>query len=128
MFWDGRLSGTSETGFDSPAGFLEPGSFTNSLAAFGIFPVTPDEEMRGFPEQLDVFGNENEIASVGNGDFELIWPLVTARIVDNPAYDELLDNAFDKSQEELTIDDLSESLGAFMTEAFTALNLSLIHI
>jgi len=122
MFWDGRLSGTSETGFDSPAGFLEPGSFTNSLAAFGIFPVTPDEEMRGFPEQLDVFGNENEIASVGNGDFELIWPLVTARIVDNPAYDELLDNAFDKSQEELTIDDLSESLGAFMTEAFTALN------
>jgi len=47
---------------------------------------------------------------------------LAARVVDNPAYDELLDKAFDKPQSELTIDDLSEALGAFMTEAFTALN------
>lgn len=122
MFWDGRLSGSAEEGFQSPAGPFPPGTFTNALAAFSIFPVTPDEEMRGFPEQPDVFGNVNEIAGVGNGDFELIWPLVTARVVDNPAYDELLDKAFDKSQDELTINDLSESIGAFMTETFTALN------
>jgi len=109
-------------GLDHSAGPFPPGSFTNALAAFSIFPITPDEEMRGFPEQSDVFGNENEIASVGNEDFEQIWPLVTARVVDNPAYDELLDKAFDKDQDELTINDLSESIGAFMTEAFTALN------
>lgn len=122
MFWDGRLSGTSEEGFDSPAGPFPPGTFTSALAAFSIFPITPDEEMRGFPEQPDVFGNVNEIAGVTNDQFEEIWPLVTARVVDNPAYDELLDNAFDKEQSDLTINDLSESIGAFMTETFTALN------
>jgi len=122
MFWDGRLSGTSEEGFQSPAGPFPPESFTSALAAFSIFPVTPDEEMRGFPEQPDVFGEFNELAALTNSDFNEIWPLVTARIVDNPAYDELLDNAFDKPQAELTINDLAEALGAFMTEAFTVLN------
>ena len=87
-----------------------------------IFPVTPDEEMRGFPEQLDVFGNVNEMAGLTNDDFEQIWPLVTARVVDNPGYDDLLGKAFDKDQSDLTINDLSEAIGAFMTEAFTALN------
>lgn len=122
MFWDGRLSGTSEDGFESPAGPFPPGSFTNSLAAFSIFPITPDEEMRGFPEQPDVFGNFNELANLTNDDFSAIWPLVTARVVDNAGYDELLDKAFDKDQSELTINDLSEAIGAFMTENFTALN------
>ncbi len=122
MFWDGRLSGTAEDGFISPAGTFPPQTFTNALAAFSIFPITPDEEMRGFPEQADVFGNFNELANLNNDQFEEIWPLVTARIVDNPAYDQLLDNAFDKPQSELTINDLSEAIGAFMTDAFTALN------
>ena len=121
MFWDGRLSGTSEDGFQSPAGPFPPGTFTNVLAAFSIFPITPDEEMRGFPEQPDVFGNFNEMAQLTNDDFEEIWPLVTARIVDNPSYDGLLDNAFDKPQSELTINDLAEAIGAFMTDTFTAL-------
>jgi len=74
MFWDGRLSGTAEEGFVSPAGPLAPQRFSNALAAFSIFPVTPDEEMRGFPEQADVFGNFNELANLTNDQFEEIWP------------------------------------------------------
>ncbi len=123
MFWDGRLSGTPEDGFITPAGDDAPQNFSSALAAFGIFPITPDQEMRGFPGQLDVFGQPNELGDLSNSDFTKIWPLVTARITNLDAYDELLANAFPGIPEsELDIADLSEAMGAFMTEEFTALN------
>ena len=123
MFWDGRLSGTAETGFISPAGDDMPQNFTNVLTAFSIFPVTPAQEMRGFPGQLDALGNFNEIGVLEDSDFTEIWPLVTARVTDNEGYDELLANAFpDRPESDLDIVDISEAIGAFMTEAFTALD------
>lgn len=124
MFWDGRLGESSDGSFFSPAGSDTPQNFTNALAAFSIIPVTPDEEMRGFPGQLDVFGNVNELAdpNITNDDFAAIWPLVTARITNHPGYSELLMNAFPYTNtEDITIVELSEALGAFMTESFTAL-------
>lgn len=123
MFWDGRLGGTPEDGFFSPAGSATPQNFSSALAAFSIIPITPDDEMRGFPGQLDVFGKINELGDLTNGDFELIWQGVVNRIVDHEGYDDLLQAAFpEKSESELTIVDLSEALGAFMSETFTALN------
>lgn len=138
MFWDGRLQGSPETGYTSPAGDDTPQNFTSVLAAFSIFPITPDEEMRGFSAgavgidgtvfteaQRDVFGNENEIAGEGitNDSFVEIWDLVTARIVGNAGYDELLNQAFPSTPEsELDITNLSEAIGAFMIDEFTALN------
>ena len=123
MFWDGRLSGTAAEGFISPAGDLTPQNFSSALAAFGILPITPDQEMRGFPGQLDVFGQPNPLGDLTNSDFLEIWELVTARITDNSAYDALLANAFPGIPEsELDISNLSEAMGAFMTVAFTALN------
>ncbi|WP_086929618.1 cytochrome-c peroxidase [Agarilytica rhodophyticola] len=123
MFWDGRLSGNAQEGFISPAGDDTPQNFTNALGAFSAFPITPDEEMRGFPGQLDVFGQPNELGDLTDEDFVEIWDLITARIVNNEGYDELLDAAFPGvEQKDLDIADLSNAMGAFMTEAFTALD------
>ncbi|WP_281557032.1 cytochrome c peroxidase [Thalassomonas sp. RHCl1] len=123
MFWDGRLGGTPETGFFSPAGADTPQTFSSALAAFAIMPVTPDEEMRGFPGQLDVFGQVNEMNELGNEDFIQIWDLVTARVTNHDGYNDLLADAFpDIPESELDISHISEALGAFMTDEFTALN------
>lgn len=123
MFWDGRLQGTPEEGFVSPAGDDTPQNFTSALAAFSIIPVTPDEEMRGFPGQLDALGNPNEMSELTNDDFAQIWPLVTARVTNNDGYNELLAAAFPGlSESDLDITHITEALGAFMSDEFTALN------
>lgn len=123
MFWDGRLGGNSEDGFFSPAGDDTPQDVTNALALFSVIPITPDQEMRGFPGQLDIFGNENELGNLTNEDFPLIWEYLVDRIVRIPGYIALIAEAFPgKPMEEVTISDLVNALGAFQTEAFTALN------
>ncbi|WDE07546.1 c-type cytochrome [Thalassomonas viridans] len=123
MFWDGRLGGTPETGFFSPAGAATPQNFSSALAAFTIIPVTPDEEMRGFPGQTDIFGQANEMSELGNEDFVQIWDLVTARVTAHDGYNDLLANAFPGVPEsELDISHIGEAIGAFMTDEFTALN------
>lgn len=123
MFWDGRLSGSFEEGFTSPADPDTPQTFTNAFTAFTLFPVTADEEMRGFPGQLDALGNENELADLTDEDFTLIWDALAARIVADDGYDELLANAFPEIPEsEIDITHIAEAVGAFMTDAFTALN------
>lgn len=122
MFWDGRLGGNPEEGYISPAGDDTPQNFTNALAEFFIIPVTPDEEMRGFPGELDVFGQPNEMEGLTNDDFVEIWPLVVARALAVPEYNEQLTSVFGVSEDEIDIVHLSEATGAFMTEAFTALD------
>jgi cytochrome c peroxidase len=123
MFWDGRLGGTPKTGFFSPADPYTPQNFSNALAAFSIVPLTPDEEMRGFPGQRDVFGNVNEMSELTNADFPVIWPLVTARVTNHPAYDKLLADAFPGlPKNAINISHIAEAIGAFMQEAFTALD------
>jgi cytochrome c peroxidase len=123
MFWDGRLGGNPEDGYFSPAGDATPQDFSNALAAFFIIPVTPDEEMRGFPGELDVNGNSNEMADLTNDDFAKIWPMVVARAMAIPAYRDALLAAFPgKTEAEINVVQLAEAVGAFMTEAFTALD------
>jgi len=123
MFWDGRLGGNPEEGYFSPAGDATPQDFSNALAAFSIIPVTPDEEMRGFPGERDVFGEVNEMADLTNDDFAEIWPLVVDRAMAVPEYKEQILAAFPGATEE-TVDivHLCEALGAFMIDAFTALD------
>ncbi|MFT4930127.1 MAG: cytochrome c peroxidase [Phenylobacterium sp.] len=123
MFWDGRLGGTPAEGYFSPAGDATPQNFTSALAAFSIIPLSPDDEMRGFPGQLDVFGQPNEMSELTNDQFDEIWPLVTARVTNHAGYDQLLADAFpDTPEKDLDIVDISEALGAFMIDEFTALD------
>jgi cytochrome c peroxidase len=123
MFWDGRLGGNPKDGYISPAGDATPQDFTSALAEFTIVPVTPDEEMRGFPGELDVNGNPNEMADLTNDDFAKIWPLVVARAKAVPAYRSALLAAFPGvTEDQLTIVHIGEAIGAFMSQAFTALD------
>ena len=122
MFWDGRLEGNSSVGFVSPAGSDTPQNFTSALAAFSILPVTPDEEMRGFPGELDVFGNPNELDSLTNDDFTQIWPLVVDRALGVPEYNQAFQDVFGVTADQVDIVHFSEAVGSFMSEAFTALD------
>lgn len=123
MFWDGRLGGNPEEGYFSPAGDATPQEFSSALAAFTIIPVTPDEEMRGFPGELDVNGNVNEMADLTNADFAQIWPLVVARVMGVPEYRQQMLAAFPGTAEaDISIVHVGEAIGAFMIEAFTALD------
>ncbi|HVK67940.1 MAG TPA: cytochrome c peroxidase [Polyangium sp.] len=123
MFWDGRLGGNPTDGYISPAGDATPQDFSNALAAFFIIPITPDEEMRGFPGELDVKGNANEMADFTNDDFAKIWPLVVARAMAVPFYKDALLAAFPgKTEADINVVHLAEAVGAFMTDAFTALD------
>jgi cytochrome c peroxidase len=123
MFWDGRLGGNKDDGYFSPAGDPTPQEFSSSLAAFSIIPVTPDEEMRGFPGELDINGNPNEMADLTNDEFDKIWPLVVARVMSIEAYREQMLEVFPVADEDdITILHVGEAIGAFMTEAFTSLD------
>jgi len=122
MFWDGRLGGNVDDGYTSPAGDPTPQDFSNALAEFFIIPVTPDEEMRGFPGELDVFGQPNEMEPLTNDDFADIWPLVVARAMAVPEYNQQLTSVFGLPEDEITVVHLAEATGAFMTDAFTALD------
>ncbi|AKT38600.1 cytochrome-c peroxidase [Chondromyces crocatus] len=123
MFWDGRLSGNLTDGYVSPAGDATPQDFSSALAAFSIIPVTPDEEMRGFPGEPDVFGNPNEMADLTNDDFAQIWPLVVARAMGVEKYRaELLALFPGTAEADISIVHLGEALGAFMIDAFTMLD------
>jgi cytochrome c peroxidase len=123
MFWDGRLGGTRETGFFSPAGDQTPQDFTNALAAFVIIPVTPREEMRGFVDELDRLGNFNELGVIADDDFEGIWEGVMARVLAIENYRARFRDAFPAvAQDQFNIVHLANAVGAFMTDAFTALD------
>lgn len=123
MFWDGRLFGNLEDGYESPAGDQTPQTFTNSLAAFTIIPITPPEEMRGFPGEVDVFGQENELAALADDDFTTMWSMIVDRVMAIDAYRDMFAAAFpDTAPEDVDIVDLSNAMGAFMTAGYTALD------
>lgn len=123
MFWDGRLSGNLEDGYESPAGEQTPQTFTNALAAFTIIPITPPEEMRGFPGEVDVFGAVNELADIADDDFETMWSMIMDRVMAIPEYQALFAAAFpDVAPGDFDIVHLSNAVGAFETEGYTALD------
>ncbi len=94
MFWDGRVWGAAQPGYESPAGSYLPIGLDNLLAAQALFPVTSRDEMRGASGDRDVHGNPNEIAVVPDDDFDAIWEAVVARLRRIPAYDPLFAEAY----------------------------------
>src|SRR5262249_9460643 len=90
MVWDRRVRpGTGPTSNGTllaPAGAALPGSVTDLLAAQAMMPVTSRLEMRGEVGDLDVLGNPNELAALGDTDFTGIWQGIMARLLAIPAY------------------------------------------
>jgi cytochrome c peroxidase len=123
MFWDNRVNGTPEIGFHSPAvGQLPPG-LDSVLAAQAMFPVTADDEMRGDPGDLDVFGDPNQLADFIEEDFTAVWDGLMKRLLAIPEYRDLFAAAYP----EVTVDQLgfqhaANAIAAFEIDAWTFLN------
>lgn len=94
LFWDGRISGFGSGPFTSPAGSALPQDLPNIAAAQAMFPVVSRQEMRGNAGDVDRFGNPNELAQLGDSQFQQIWSAVMGRLLAIPAYQQMFNAAF----------------------------------
>jgi cytochrome c peroxidase len=145
LFWDGRVT-RAANGFTSPAGaFLLPG-LDSPLAAQAALAVVSRHEMRGglytvagyliqpgeFPggeterpsgwSDRDIFGQENELAAIGNApeQMPLVWERLMIRLLETPAYPPLFAAAYPGAPlAEMDFSYAANALAAFQTDAFT---------
>jgi cytochrome c peroxidase len=123
MFWDSRVSGSPETGFDTPAKELLPVGLENILAAQAMFPVTSRDEMRGSLGDLDVFGQPNELAPIADEDLPAIWDAIMQRLLVLPEYRDLFQQAFPEVLlEELGFQHAANAIAAFEIDACTLMD------
>jgi cytochrome c peroxidase len=123
MFWDNRVNGTPEIGFHSPAVGQLPSGLDSVLAAQAMFPVTSEEEMRGDPGDLDIFGNPNELAEIMEEDFTAIWDGLMVRILAIPEYQDLFAAAYpDVPRDQLGFQHAANAIAAFEVAAWTYLD------
>lgn len=123
MFWDNRVSGTSETGFVTPAGEMIPDGFDGILAVQAMFPVTSRDEMRGVEGDRDVFGQPNALALIPDGDLPAVWSALMSRLLAFPEYVRLFAQAYpDVPAGELGFQHAANAIAAFEADAWTLLN------
>jgi len=123
MFWDSRAAGSPETGFTSPAGDQLPQTLDSVLAVQAMFPVTSRDEMRGYPEEIDVTGRDNELGAISEGDFQGIWDALMERLLSNPEYEALFAQAYPQvATEDLGFEHAANAIAAYEIAAFTFLD------
>jgi len=123
MFWDGRVSGTPETGFSTPAGAALPPGLDSVLAAQAMFPVTSRDEMRGASGDVDVFGAANELALLPDNDFTAIWGALMARLLAIPEYVDLFAAAYPEiASGDLAFVQAANAIAAFEIDFWTLLD------
>ena len=119
QFWDGRVEGTPETGYSSSAGEQLPEGLDNVLAVQAMFPVASAGEMRGNPEDEEIFGVHNEIGELGDDDYTGIWAALTARLVEIPEYVEMFAAAYpDVAVANLGFEHAANALSAYQATVF----------
>lgn len=94
LFHDGRVSGNSTVGFQSPAGPALPVGLDSALAVQAMFPVTVDVEMLGSPGDTAVDGTINELANLDPTDLPALWGAIMNRLLAIPEYQSLFQAAF----------------------------------
>ena len=120
MFWDNRVSGSVEEGFDTPADEKLPGGLENILAVQAMFPVTSREEMRGEIGDLDINGEQNELALISPASPQAIWHRIMLRVRQFPEYVALFQKVYpDVEEEDLGFQHAANAIAAFETAAFT---------
>lgn len=123
IFWDGRVSGSPETGFTSPARDQLPPGLTNVLAVQAMFPVTSRDEMRGRAGDVDVTGQPNELATIPDTEFKAIWDALMGRLLRNPQYVALFGAAFPEvTRQNLGFQHAANAMAAYQTATFTYLD------
>lgn len=120
MFWDNRVSGTVEHGFDTPAEEKLPEGLENILAVQAMFPVTARDEMRGEIGDRDVNGEINELALISDASLESIWHRIMLRVLNIPKYRDLFQSVYpDIELEHLGFQHAANAIAAFEVAAFT---------
>lgn len=120
MFWDGRVEGNAETGFESPAYDALPDGLHNALAVQAMFPVTSRDEMLGERGDLDIFGQKNELAWIKDIYPERIWEGVMMRLLAIPEYRRLFQAAYPgQALEEMGFEYAANALAAYEIATFT---------
>ncbi len=123
MFWDSRVAGSPETGFETPAGGALPEGLESLLAAQALFPPSSRDEMRGGIGDRDVLGQENELALYSDYDFAGIWQGLMQRLKAIPEYQELFASAYPGLEPgEIGIAQLANAIAAFQIDAWTFLD------
>jgi cytochrome c peroxidase len=119
MFWDGRVAVDPAGGFVTPAGDQLPAGLDNVLAAQAMFPVASAGEMRGNPEDEEIFGEPNEIGEFGDEQYAEIWAALTDRLVAIPGYVALFAAAYpDVPVDALGFQHAANALAAYQATAF----------
>jgi len=119
MFWDGRVAGSAEEGFSTPAGDDLPEGVTSLLAAQAMFPVEAHGEMRGNPEDIDARGAPNELAMFTDDDFTSVWDGLMARLLALPEYVRLFADAYPQvAMTDLGFEHAANAIGAFEATTF----------
>jgi cytochrome c peroxidase len=120
FFWDGRVSGTAATGFETPASDRLPDGLDSLLAAQAMFPVTSRDEMRGLRGDHDLAGARNELAMLPDYAARPIWAALMRRLVAIPAYVQLFQAAYpDVPVEKLGFQHAANALAAYEIAAFS---------
>ncbi len=120
MFWDGRVSGTPNTGFLSPADEKLPEGLDNVLAAQAMFPVTSRDEMRGEIGDTDIFGEQNELSLISNAAPQSVWHALMQRLLAIPEYRQLFKQAYPQiPQNKLGFQHAANAIAAFEIKEFT---------
>ena len=120
MFWDNRVSGSVEEGFDTPAEEKLPEGLENILAVQAMFPVTSRDEMRGEIGDRDVNGETNELALISNASPQIVWHRIMLRILEIPTYKKLFRQVYPEVEiENLGFQHAANAIAAFEIAEFT---------
>jgi cytochrome c peroxidase len=120
LFWDGRVFGTPETGFETPASDRLPAGLDSVLAAQAMFPVTSRDEMRGLLGDKDIFGQTNELAIISDYTSRPIWDGLMERLLAIPGYVELFRAAYPGiPADKLTFAQAGNAMAAYQISTFT---------
>lgn len=123
MFWDGRVSGSAEEGFTTPAGDDLPSGLVSALAAQAMFPVESHGEMRGNPGDYDVNGKINELSYHADDDFTAVWDSLMTRLMAVAEYRDLFAAAYpDTPVEKLGFEHAANAIAAYESTAFAFTN------
>lgn len=117
MFWDVRLNGTHGH-FDINPNLPLPPGLPNILTAQAMLPVLNRLEMRGAPGDVDVFGNPNELAMLGDNQTTEVWNAVMARLLAVNEYVTMFNSAFPASGPP-RFEHAARALAVFQMQEFT---------
>jgi cytochrome c peroxidase len=120
LFWDGRLSRFEPGGLAIGGDPLPPINPANGLAAQAMLPVVNRHEMLGNAGDVDVHGNPNELAALGENRHTEIWQAIMKRLLAIPEYVALFNAAFPgRPTSQLRFEDAGLALATFQKQAFT---------